>query len=219
MWHVAYLEAVAHRLGAVVLRRGGIQHDGEAHAAASAAGCARIVQIWQLLGIATLWRPVDGLVQRALLHRLKAHIVRVVAQQVERIQRIERTAESVVCEYRLEDHGAELLAGPETAVEQHLVARLCHLHQQRPEVLVGARVGDSLVVALAAQAHQQRVVAARAVARQEAQLMWYFYAPKSMLTLFPLSPPQCLPWDALDATAQRLIEIANGDGRKGHIAG
>lgn len=218
MLHVAYLEAVAHRLGAVVLRRGGIQHDCEAHAAASAAGCARIVQIWQLLGIATLWRPVDGLVQCALLHGFEAHIVRVVAQQVERIQRIERTAQAVVCEYRLEDHGAELLACPETAIEQHLVARLCHLHQQRPEVLVGARVGDSLVVALAAQAHQQRVVAARAVARKEAQLMGY-YAPKSMLTFSPFSPTQCLPRDALDTTAQRLIEIANGDGRKGHIAG
>lgn len=160
MRHAAYLKAVAHRLGAVVLRRGGIEHDCEAHAAASAARCARVVELWQLLGIATLRRPVDGLVQCALLHRLQAHIVRVVAQQVERIQRIERTAEAVIREDRLEDHGAELPARPETAVAQHLVARLCHLHQQRPEVLVGARVGDSLVVALAAQAHQQGVVAA-----------------------------------------------------------
>lgn len=47
-----------------------------------------------------------------------------------------------------------------------------------------------------------------------------FVAPKSMLIFFPfLFPFQCLPRDALDATAQRLIEIANGDGRKGHVAG
>lgn len=41
-----------------------------------------------------------------------------------------------------------------------------------------------------------------------------------MLRFFPFLPPfQCLPRDALYATAQRLIEIANGDGRKGHVAG
>lgn len=159
-YHASHLETNTHRLGAVILRYGGVQHDGETHADARATRGARKVELRQIAGITLLWCPIDGLITGIRMSRLQPHIVTVVPYKIRRMQGIEVAAQPIVRQYGGEEPGAVLLARSEAAVQEHFLARLGHVHQDRLEVLPGADVRDGRVPALVTQTHQQREIRA-----------------------------------------------------------